>query len=188
MQYPYPIYEYPAHIKFFTNITTLFSEPIVLFTSLTALGAIIAAIAAVYANKPNSREKTDILKCEILNVIRHPTGLETWVRLASSEDANPTSMGLLLDIERSRQIFPNILRIGILGKIFKSRKYSKYKWTVYIIAAMSELEKEGYNSVSIGMTPITQTDVRQWSYEQCVAMLSNLGIPEDEIDNYLIRS
>ena len=161
MQYPYSIYESPAHIKFFTNITTLFSEPIVLFTSLTALGAIIAAIAAVYANKPNSREKTDILKCEILNFIRDPKGLEFWVRLAASDDANPTSMGLLLDKERRKQI-------GILGKIFNRRKYSKNNWTVYIIAAMSELEKEGHKGVSIGMIPITQIELRQWSYEQRV--------------------
>lgn len=158
VQYPYPIYESPAHIKLFTNITTLFSEPIVLFTSLTALGAITAAIAAVYANKPNSREKTDILKCEVLNFIQQPTRLKKWVRLATSGDANPTSMGLLLDEERRRQK-------GILGKIFYRSKYSNNKWKMYIVAAMSELEKEGYNSVSIGMTSITQTDVRQWIHK-----------------------
>ena len=188
MQYPYSFYEHPAHIGIFTNIINLLGEPIVLFTALTALGAIVAAIAAVKANNPNSREKTDILKCEILNFIRNPIGLQVWVRFASLGEANPTSMAELLDIERSRQIIPNILRIGILGKIFKSRKYSKYKWTVYIIAAMSELEKEGHKNVSIGMTPITSTDVSRWSYEQSVATLSALGMPEEEMDKYLIRN
>ena len=181
MEYPYSIYEYPAHLKILTNITGLLSEPIVLFTALTALGAIVAAIAAVRANAPNSREKTDILKCEILNFIRNPIGLQVWVRYASLGEANPTSMAKLLDIERSRQM-------GLWGKIFKSRKYSKYKWTVYIIAAMSELQKEGHKNVSIGMTPITSTDVSRWSYEQSVAILSALGIPEQEIDKYLTHS
>ena len=91
-------------------------------------------------------------------IIQHglPSGLETWVRLASLGNANPTSMGELLDIERRRQI-------GILGKIFNRRKYSKYNWTVYIIAAMSELQKEGHESVSIGMIPITPRDISRWS-------------------------
>ena len=70
MQYPYSFYEHPAHIGIFTNIINLLGEPIVLFTALTALGAIVAAIAAVKANNPNSREKTDILKCEILSFIQ----------------------------------------------------------------------------------------------------------------------
>ena len=49
------------------SITEFLADPIVLFTALAAAGAIVAAIAAVRANAPNSREKTDILKCEILN-------------------------------------------------------------------------------------------------------------------------
>ena len=97
-------------------------------------------------------------------------------------------MAELLDLERSRQIIPNILKIGILGKIFKSRKYSKYKWTVYIIAAISELEKEGHKSVSIGMTPITSMDIIQWNYEQSVEMLSALGMSQEEMDKYLTRN
>ena len=181
MEYPYAIYEYPAHLKIFTKITNLFSDPIVLFTALAATAAIVAAIAAVRANAPNSREKTDILKCEILNFLRNPIGLQVWVRYASLGEANPTEMSKLLDIERRRQI-------GIWGKIFKSRKYSKYKWKAYIIAALSELQKEGHKNVSIGMTPITPEHISQWSYEQSRATLSALGIPEEEMDKYLIRN
>ena len=94
-------------------------------------------------------------------------------------------MSKLLDIERSKQIFPNILRKGIFRKIFKSRKYSKYKWRVYIIAAMSELQKEGYENGGIGTASITPADISQWSYEQSVATLAALGVPQEEISKYL---
>ena len=167
--------------SFWKSIVEPLNDPIVVFTALTAIGAIVAAIAAVRANAPNSREKTDILKCEILNFIRNPIGLQVWVRFASLGEANPTSMAELLDIERSRQM-------GLWGKIVKSRKYSKYKWAVDIIAAMSELQKEGHKSVSIGMTPITSEDISQWNYKQSVAMFSALGVPQEEIDKYLIRN
>ena len=164
-----------------TSIAKFLGDPIVLFTALAAAGAIVAAIAAVRANAPNSREKTDILKCEILNFLQNPIGLQIWVRYASLGEANPTEMSKILDIERRKQI-------GILGKIFTRRKYSKYKWRVYIIAAMSELQKEGYTNVRIGSASITSAHIRQWSYEQSVAVLSALGIPEEEIDKYLIHS
>ena len=181
MQYPYSFYENPAHIKIFTNIINLLGEPIVLFTAFAAIAAIVAAIAAVRANAPNSREKTDILKCEILNFLQNPQGLEVWVRCASLGESSPAQMSEYLDIERRKQI-------GILGKIFKRRKYSKYKWQIYIIAAISELLKEGYKNAGIGTTPITAKDISQWSYEQSVAILSALGIPQEEMDKYLIRN
>lgn len=161
MQYPYAIYEYPAHLKIFTSITSLLGEPIVLFTALTAFGAIVAAIAAVRANAPNSREKTDILKCEILNLLQSRIGLEAWVRCASLGESSPAKMAEFLDMERRKQI-------GILGKIFKWRKYSKYKWRIYIIAALSELQQEGYKNAGIGTSPVTGEDISQWSYEQSV--------------------
>lgn len=147
------------------------------FAALAAIAAIVAAMAAVRANAPNSREKTDILKCEILT----PSGLEAWVRCASLGESSPARMSEFLDIERRKQI-------GILGKIFARRKYSKYKWRVYIIAAISELQMEGYANVGIGTAPTTPADIIRWSYEQSVAMLSALGIPEEEIDKYLYRS
>ncbi len=168
-----------------TSITEFLDDPIVLFTALTAIGAVVAAIAAMNANKPNSREKTDILKCEILNYLQNPIGLQVWVKLAALNQSTPAEMSKLLDIERSKQIFPNILRKGVLGKIFKSRKYGKYKWRVYIIGAMSELQREGYENVSIGTANITQDAVTQWSYEQTKSILIDLGIPEDEVDKYM---
>ena len=163
-----------------TSITKFLGDPIVLFTALAATGAIVAAIAAVRANAPNSREKTDILKCEILNFLQTPIGLEVWVRCASLGESSPARMSEFLDIERRKQI-------GILGKIFKRRKYSKYKWRIYIIAAMSELQHEGYTNARIGTTPIRSADITQWSYEQSDAMLSALGIPKEERDKYLSR-
>ncbi len=183
--YPFPFYEYPLPIAILAKITKIVSDPIALFTALAAMAAIVAAMAAVNANKPNSREKTDILKCEILNFIQTPIGLQVWVRYAALGKTTPNGMAELLDIERSKQIFPNILRKGIFRKILKSRKYSKYKWRVYIIAAMSELQKEGYENVGIGTASITPADISQWSYEQSVATLSALGIPQEEIDKYL---
>ena len=165
----------------FTNIIKFLSDPIVLFTAITALGAIVAAIAAVRANAPNSREKTDILKCEILNFLQNATYFQTWVKLATLGHATPAKMSELLDTERIKQI-------GIWGKVLKSRKYSKYKWRVYIIAAMSELQQEGYDSAGIGTTEITTQDINQWSYEQRKSMLSALGIPQEEMDKYLIRN
>lgn len=164
-----------------TSITEFLADPIVLFTALAAAGAIVAAIAAVRANAPNSREKTDILKCEILNLIQSSTGLQVWVEMAALDQANPNEMSKLLDIERRKQI-------GILGKIFARRKYSKYKWRIYIIAAISELQKEGYKNVSIGTTPITQQQISQWSYRQSVAMLSALGIPQEKMEIFLKRT
>ena len=168
-------------VEILAKVTNLFSDPIVLFTALAATAAIVAAIAAVRANAPNSREKTDILKCKILNFLQNPIGLEVWVRCASLGESSPAKMSEFLDIERRKQI-------GILGKIFKRHKYSKYKWRIYIIAAISELLKEGYENVGIGTTLITAKDISQWSYEQSSAMLSALGIPEEEIDKYLSRS
>ena len=164
-----------------TSITKILGDHAVLFTAIAAFGAIVAAVAAVNANKPNSREKTDILKCEILNFLQNPMGLEVWVRYAALGEATPVEMSKLLDIERRKQI-------GILGKIFNRRKYSKYKWRVYIIAAISELQREGYKNVSIGTTPITSLDIIQWSYEQSRSLLVSLGVPEEEVDNYLTRS
>ena len=164
-----------------TSITEFLDDPIILFTALTATGAIVAAIAAVRANAPNSREKTDILKCEILNFLQNPNGLEVWVRCASLGESSPAQMSEFLDMERRKQI-------GILGKIFNRRKYSKYKWQIYIIAAISELLKEGYKSAGIGTIPITAKDISQWSYEQCVAILSASGISQEEMDKFLSRN
>ena len=164
-----------------TSITEFLADPIVLFTALAAAGAIVAAIAAVRANAPNGREKTDILKCEILNFLQNPTGLEVWVRCVSLGESSPAKMSEFLDIERRKQI-------GILGKIFTRRKYSKYKWRVYIIAAISELLKEGYKNAGIGTTPITAKDISQWSHEQSVELLSALGIPQEEMDKFLTRN
>lgn len=178
----------PPDIKIFEKITNFFSDPIVLFTALTAIAAIVAAMAAVNANKPNSREKTDILKCEILNFIQTPVGLQVWVGYATLGKSTPDSMAELLDIERSKQIIPNILRKGIFRKIFKSRRYSKYKWRVYIIAAMSELQKEGYENVGIGAASVTSAEIGQWKYEQKVIMLSALGMSLEEIDKLLNRN
>ena len=153
-------------IQIITNIINFFRDPIVLFTALASLGAIVAAIAAVNANKPNSREKTDILKCEILNLLQSPAGLLAWVKCAERGESTPSQMAELLDILRSTQVIPNILRKGILKRIFKSRKYSKYKWRIYIIAAISELQQEGYESAKIGTTFLTPEDIDQWNYEQ----------------------
>ena len=164
----------------FTKIIKFFSDPIVLFTALAALGAIVAAIAAVRANAPNSREKTDILKCEILNFIQSSTGLQAWVQMAALDQANPAEMSKLLDIQRRKQI-------GILEKIFTRRKYSKYKWQVYIISAISELQKEGYQNVGIGTTPVTPQHISMWSYQQSKSMLIALGVPEEQVDNYITR-
>lgn len=134
-----------------TSATKLLGEPIVLFTALTAMAAIVAAIAAVRANAPNSREKTDILKCEILSFVHNPACFKIWQACILNGEDTPDNIAELLDIERSRQIIPNILRKGVLGKIFKSRKYSKYEWVVYITAAMVELGKEEYENVRIGI-------------------------------------
>ena len=181
LPYTYSSYEDPLHIRIFTNITNLLGEPTVFFAALAAVAAIVAAIAAVRANAPNSREKTDILKCEILNFLQTPSGLEAWVKCASLGKSSPAGMSEFLDIERRKQI-------GILGKIFARRKYSKYKWRVYIIAAISELLKEGYKNAGIGTTPITAKDISQWSHEQSVAILSALGIPQEEMDKFLTRN
>ena len=132
------------------------------------------------ANKPNSREKTDILKCEILNFIQSSTGLQAWVQMAALDQVNPAEISKLLDIRRREQI-------GILGKIFTRRKYSKYKWQVYIIAAISELQKEGYKNVGIGTTPVTSQHISQWSYQQSKSMLIALGVPEEKVNNYITR-
>ena len=80
-----------------------------------------------------------------------PVGLKTWQECILNGVDTPNNIAKLLDIERSRQIIPNILRKGVLGKIFKSRKYSKYEWVVYITAAMVELDKEEYENVRIGI-------------------------------------
>ena len=142
-------------VEILEKITTLFSDPIVLFTALAAMAAIVAAIvaaiAAVRANAPNSREKTDILKCEILSLVYDPEGLKIWQECILNGEGAPDNIAKLLDIERSRQIIPNILRTGVLGKIFKSRKYSKYEWVIYITAAMVELDKEEYENVRMGI-------------------------------------
>ena len=68
IHYPYLFYEYPLHIRILASITNFLGEPVVLFTAFAAFAAIVAAIAAVRANAPNSREKTDILKCEIFKL------------------------------------------------------------------------------------------------------------------------
>ena len=165
-------------VEILAKITNLLGEPIVLFTAFAAIAAIVAAIAAVRANAPNSREKTDILKCEILNVLQNPIGFQAWVKLASLGHSTPNKMSELLDIERNKQM-------GLWGKIFKSRKYSRYKWRVYIIAALSELQREGYDTAGIGTTPITTGHIDQWSYEQSRAILSALGVPEEDMDRYI---
>ena len=181
IHYPYLFYEYPLHIRILASITNFLGEPIVLFTAFAAFAAIVAAIAAVRANAPNSREKTDILKCEILNFLQNPIGFQVWVGLASLGHSTPAKMSELLDTERSKQM-------GLWGKVFKSRKYSKYKWRVYIIAALSELEKEGYETVGIGTANITEDMINQWSYEQVTKLLGNLGIPPEEMDKFIKHS
>ena len=138
-------------VEILAKITNLFSDPIVLFTALAATAAIVAAIAAVRANAPNSREKTDILKCEILSFVYDPAGLKIWQECILNGVGTPNNIAKLLDIERSRQIIPNIFRTGVFGKIFKSRKYSKYEWVIYITAAMVELDKEEYENVRMGI-------------------------------------
>ena len=45
----------------FTNIIKFLSDPIVLFTAITALGAIVAAIAAVRANALTVERKQTFL-------------------------------------------------------------------------------------------------------------------------------
>ena len=65
-----------------TSITKFLDDHVVLFTAIAAFGAIVAAIAAVNANKPDSREKTDILKCEILNFGISRFGLENSLVLS----------------------------------------------------------------------------------------------------------
>lgn len=168
------------------SIRKILSQPIVLviFTALTAIGALIAARAAVKANKPNSREKTDIIKCELLNLLHSSTGLEVWSRSASLGTLNPNTISEFLDIERSKQIIPSIIRIGVLRNIFKSRLYSKYEWKVYIIAAMCELSKEGYEIVRLGMSNANEK-IMDASYEQVKDLLKNLDIPESEIHKYI---
>ena len=120
-----------------------------------------------------------------INCLQSPIGLLGWVKYAALGKSTPDQMAELLDMQRSKQIIPDIMRKGVLGNIFKSHKYSKYKWKIYIIAAMSELQQEGYENVGIGSTPITSEDINQWSYEQSKSILVTLGVPEEEIDRYM---
>ena len=86
-----------------------------------------------------------------MSFVYDPAGLKIWQECILNGVDIPNNIAKLLDIERSRQIIPNILRTGVFGKIFKSRKYSKYEWVVYITAAMVELDKEEYENVRMGI-------------------------------------
>ena len=94
----------------FTNIIKFLSDPINFVYSSWCYCSCYCCCES--ENAPNSREKTDILKCEILNFLQNATYFQTWVKLATLGHATPAKMSELLDTERIKQI-------GIWGKVLE---------------------------------------------------------------------
>ena len=153
------------------------NDPSVFWAAVAA----VAAIIAVISNAPNPRERVDILKCEILNFVQTTYGLKawTWTCIAQGYEVGrelriSKDLAKYLDIQRSSHIFPKFLRKGILAKIFKTNKYSKRQWRIYIIAAISELKSEGHDFARICETVIDTETIIQWA-EELVEMLKPMA-------------
>lgn len=166
----------------------LINDPSVFWAAVAA----VAAIIAVISNAPNPRERVDILKCEILNFVQTTYGLKawTWICVAQgygvgSELRISKDLAELLDIQRSSHIFPNFLSKGILGKIFKISKYSKRQWSIYIIAAISELKSEGHEFARICETVIDTKTIIQWAEELVEILEPMADMSEEDLNVYM---
>lgn len=166
----------------------LINDPSVFWAAIAA----VAAIIAVISNAPNPRERVDILKCEILNFVQTTYGLKTWVWICVGQ-GNETGRELriskdlagLLDIQRSSHIFPKFLGKGVLAKIFKTNKYSKRQWRMYIIAAISELKSEGHDFARICETVIDEKTIIQWAEELVEILIPMKDMSEEERQKYM---
>ena len=168
------------------------NDPSVFWTAVASIAAVVAAIIAVNSNSPNPRERVDILKCEILNFVQTTYGLKMWVWICVAQGDETgkelrvsKDLAKFLDIQRSSHIFPKFLRKGILAKIFKTNKYSKRQWSIYIIAAISELKSEGHDFTRICETVIDEKTIIQWAEELVEILKPMADMSEKDRKKYM---
>jgi len=131
-------------IEILTKLQEILTNFPLVISTLSATAAILAALIAFLQTRLNVRERTNILKSEILNIFSTEIGLQLWASKDISQiGITPKSISKLLDTCRIKRILPRFLwKLPFNTYIF--RKYQKYKWSSLIHGALAELAKEGY--------------------------------------------
>ncbi|MCY3742644.1 MAG: hypothetical protein OXH00_16645 [Candidatus Poribacteria bacterium] len=114
------------------TINTYLKEYPMLVAFVSAMAAVISAIMAWNANKLSPKDRFEIVKYEWITYNTESFDIPKSFPIKFGEvDKNAD----FLNSERTKALFPSYLRKGFLKHIFKSRRYNRNKWKIFLKGA-----------------------------------------------------
>ena len=119
------------------KIVACFNNPVWVSTFAAAVSAVCALLTFLYSRKPSRRDRVDILKLIILEIVSFEDSKELWQYMVN------LSKGL-----EGGGVGPKVNRLAeFIATYTKNKRYRKEKWLTLIPVACRELIREGYGTL-----------------------------------------